>query len=89
MDPAHVAAACEAAGATADVTFGSFHLTLSMYRWLGTVADRCMSLLASFDDDELQAGMAEIDARYPGPLLEFEDRFAFIFATAGAPEWVS
>ena len=53
MDPAHVAAACEAAGATAEVTFGSFHLTLSKDRWLGMVADRYMSLLAGFGDDEL------------------------------------
>jgi hypothetical protein len=71
------------------VTFGSFHLTLSKDRWLGMVADRYMSLLASFGDDELQAGIAEIDARYPGPQLEFEDRFAFILATAGGPERVS
>ena len=85
MDPAHVAAACEAAGATAEVTFGSFHLTLPKDRWLGMVADRYMSLLAGFGDDELRAGIAEIDARYPGPLLEFEDRFAFILATAGGP----
>lgn len=89
MDPAHVAAACEAAGATAEVTFGSFHLTLPKDRWLGMVADRYMSLLAGFGDDELQAGIAEIDARYPGPLLEFEDRFAFVLATAGGPERVS
>ena len=53
------------------------------------VADRYMSLLASFGDDELQAGIAEIDARYPGPLLEFEDRFAFVLATASGQERVS
>ena len=71
------------------MTFGSFHLTLPKDRWLGMVADRYMSPLASFGDDELQAGIAEIDARYAGPLLEFEDRFVFVLATARGPERVS
>ena len=49
-------------------------------RWLEMVADRYMSLLAKFDDQQLQAGLAEIDSRYPGPLLEFDDRFIFVLA---------
>ena len=47
------------------------HLTLPKGRWLGMVADRYMPMLAGFGDDGLQAGIAEVDARYPGPLLEF------------------
>jgi hypothetical protein len=55
-------------------------VVISKDQWLAMVADRYMSLLARFDDAELQAGIAEIDARHPGPMMEFEDRFAFILA---------
>jgi hypothetical protein len=55
-------------------------LAIPKQRWLAMVADRYMSLLAKFDDQQLRAGIAEIDARHPGPILEFDDRFAFVFA---------
>jgi hypothetical protein len=47
------------------------------------VADRYMSLLSCFSEEELSAGIREIDDRFPASALEFEDRFAFILATAG------
>ena len=59
---------------------GSFRLVIPKQRWLEMVADRYMSLLAKFDDQQLRAGLAEIDSRYPGPLLEFDDRFIFVLA---------
>jgi hypothetical protein len=39
-----------------------------------------MSLLSKFDDAELAAGIAQIDARYGGPVLEFDDTFVFVLA---------
>jgi hypothetical protein len=44
------------------------------------VRDRYMSLLGAFDDRVLEAGIAEIDARHPGPLLRFDDRYVFVRA---------
>jgi hypothetical protein len=50
----------------------------------GSVADRWMSLLSKFTDTEPAAGTAEINARYEGPELEFEDSFVFIAARRAA-----
>lgn len=83
IDPAKVAATLEAAGVRVEVSYASFRLWLAKERWLQMVADRYMSLLAGFSEAELSAGVQEIDDRFPGPVLEFEDRFAFILATAG------
>lgn len=38
--------------------------------------------LATFDDEELAAGVAEIRRRYPGERVEFRDRFAFVLGAA-------
>jgi ubiquinone/menaquinone biosynthesis C-methylase UbiE len=82
IDPAEVAAVLQAAGAQAGVSYASFRLRLAKERWLQMVADRYMSLLAGFSEADLSAGIREIDDCFPGPMLEFEDRFAFILATA-------
>ncbi len=37
-----------------------------------------MSLLATFDDVEIEAGLAEIDRRHTEKILSFPDRFAFV-----------
>jgi ubiquinone/menaquinone biosynthesis C-methylase UbiE len=78
IEPAGVAATLTEAGLDAEVTYASYDVVISKDRWL--VADRYMSLLTKFDDAELQAGIAEIDACHPGPMIEFEDRFAFVLA---------
>jgi ubiquinone/menaquinone biosynthesis C-methylase UbiE len=81
IDPAEVAAILQAGGGLAEVSYSSFRLALAKERWLRMVADRYMSLLAGFSEEELSAGIREIDERFPAPVLEFEDRFAFILAT--------
>jgi hypothetical protein len=83
IDPAKVAATLEAAGVRVEVSYASFRLRLAKERWLRMVADRYMSLLACFSEEELRAGIGEINDRFAAPVLEFEDRFAFILATAG------
>jgi hypothetical protein len=46
------------------------------------VRGRYMSLLTSFADDELAAGLQEMEARYRGDdYLDFTDRFDFIVAS--------
>lgn len=83
IDPVQVAAILQAGGVRVEVRYGSFRLTLAKERWLRMVADRYMSLLACFSEEELSAGIREIDDRFPASALEFEDRFAFILAAAG------
>jgi len=83
-DPAEVGAVLTGAGLRVDVTYDSFPLALAKERWLAMVAERYMSLLAGFSDEELRAGIEEIGACFPGPVLEFEDRFAFVLGTAAA-----
>lgn len=46
-------------------------------RYLAIVRDRYMSLLSTFDDEEIAAGIEEI-RRYPGERVEFDDHFAFV-----------
>jgi ubiquinone/menaquinone biosynthesis C-methylase UbiE len=77
-DPEDIAAHMRAAGLAAAVGYQEFELRIPKDRYLTMVRSRYMSLLALFDDDELAAGIAEIDARYPGPVLVFPDRFAFV-----------
>jgi len=81
-DPEDIAAYMRAAGLAADVTYREFELRIPKDRYLGMVRDRYMSLLATFTDEELAAGVAEIDGRFPGPVLVFADRFAFVLGTS-------
>jgi len=77
-DPQDVAAYMRDAGLVVTVGYREFELRIPKDRYLGMVRSRYMSLLAMFDDDELAAGIAEIDACHPWPELVFPDRFAFV-----------
>jgi SAM-dependent methyltransferase len=83
-DPADLARQLSGLGLDAEVTTASFHLAIEKDKWLTMIADRWMSLLAKFDDDGLAAGITEIDQRYDGPMLEFDDSFVFILARRSA-----
>ena len=48
-----------------------------------------MSLLSTFDDDEVAAGVEEIRRRYPGERMEFKDRFAFVLGIASCDRQLS
>lgn len=80
IDPAKVEAVLTADGLGVEVTVGTFRLAIDKQRWLDMIRDRYMSLLAKFDDQELESGVAEVDARHAEPVLEFDDRFVFILA---------
>ncbi len=77
-DPADIASYLREAGLSADVRYHDFTLSVPKERYLAMVRERYMSLLSLFDDDEIEAGVREIDAVHPGPLLTFPDRFAFV-----------
>jgi SAM-dependent methyltransferase len=83
-DPEGVAGEMRAAGLDTELTSESFSLTLPTERYLGMVRDRYMSLLSAFDDEQLEAGVAEIRAAHPEAELSFTDTFAFVLGCAGS-----
>lgn len=80
-DPGEIADHMRDAGLTVSLTYRDYSLEIPKDRYLAMIRHRYMSLLAMFDDEEIRAGAAEIDARYPEPMLSFPDRFAFILGT--------
>ncbi|SQD95032.1 Methyltransferase type 11 [Parafrankia sp. Ea1.12] len=83
-DPEDIAGHMRAAGLTVDLSYRDFPLEIPKDRYLQMVRNRYMSLLAMFDDDEIAAGVDEIDRRHPEPILSFPDRFAFVLGTRKA-----
>jgi SAM-dependent methyltransferase len=77
-DPADVASGFEEASLQVTLTYESFPLSFSKERYLRMVRNRYMSLLSDFDEDELEAGITEIEQRHPEDPLQFPDRFAFV-----------
>jgi SAM-dependent methyltransferase len=77
-DPDAIAVAMRAAGLAVDLQYESFTLSFAKTRYLSMVRARYMSLLSSFDDAELERGIAEIAERYPSEQLTYRDRQAFI-----------
>ena len=81
-DPEAIATAMADAGLTVELSYDEFPLVFPTERYLAMVRDRYMSLLSTFDDDEVAAGIEEIRRRYPGGRVEFKDRFAFVLGIA-------
>jgi SAM-dependent methyltransferase len=77
-DPEHVTAMLADAELETRTVYEEYEIQIPKERYLPMVRDRYMSLLSTFDDDELELGIAEIDNQYRAELLEFTDRFAFI-----------
>jgi 2-polyprenyl-3-methyl-5-hydroxy-6-metoxy-1,4-benzoquinol methylase len=80
-DPADIAEAMRRAGPRTRLSYESFPLSFPAERYLFMVRNRYMSLLSSFDDVELEAGVAEIRDAHPGERIEFTDTFAFVLGT--------
>ncbi len=65
----------------------TYHHTLPVDEYHAMVADRYMSVLSSFDEDELQAGLREMEARHADlDVLEFPDRFDYLTARRPAAD---
>jgi SAM-dependent methyltransferase len=80
-DPLDVAVMLTDSGLTARVAYEEYELAIPKARYLAMVRDRYMSLLSAFTDDEIEHGITEIRQGHPEEVLEFTDRFAFIYGT--------
>lgn len=79
-EPEAVADALGRAGLTVTTEVEEFTVSVDREHWLRLVANRWMSVLSTFSDEEMESGLAEIAEQHPDPRLEFTDRFAFILA---------
>lgn len=74
-------ATARACGLAADAHLEALPLTIARERYLRMVKGRFMSLLSTFSDEELQAGLGEIAAQHPEEVLRFENRYMFLRLT--------
>jgi ubiquinone/menaquinone biosynthesis C-methylase UbiE len=81
-DPGDVAADMRTAGLAVEVGYDEFAQRFPTERYLQMVRNRYMSLLSNFDDEQIEAGVAEIKAAHPGDEVSFTDKFAFVLGTA-------
>lgn len=77
-EPEDIASAMRAAGLAVRLDYDAFTVRVDTEHYAELVARRWMSVLSTFDDDELAVGLAEMRSRNrPGELV-FADRFAFV-----------
>lgn len=84
-EPAGIADDMRGAGLDVDLEYGEFPVRVSRDHYIDLVERRWMSVLSTFSDAELAAGLEEMRRRHPGPELAFVDRFAFIRGVKGQP----
>lgn len=77
-EPESVADAMRAAGLETEYSIEAFPVTIDREHYFDLVGNQWMSVLSSFTDEELAAGLDEMRDRYPQRQLRFTDRFAFI-----------
>ena len=84
-EPEGIADDMRAAGLDVRLEYGEFPVRVDRDHYIDLVGGRWMSVLSTFDDDELAAGLDEMRRHHPEDELHFLDRFAFILAvkTAG------
>jgi ubiquinone/menaquinone biosynthesis C-methylase UbiE len=81
-DPRDIEGHMAAAGLRTTITHVEAQVRLSTERYLSMVQARYMSVLSTFSDQEIGAGMQEIRSRHPEPELTFPDRFVFLLGQA-------
>lgn len=77
-EPDDIASALRAAGLDVALEYDAFTVFVDADHYADLVARRWMSVLSTFDDDELAAGLAEMRRCNPAGELAFDDRFAFV-----------
>lgn len=78
-DPHMIAGAMSAAGLRVRVKHRRFRLQFSLDRYCQMLQSRYMSVLSTFDDAELAAGIEEVRAKHlDDEFLEFDDRFVYV-----------
>jgi SAM-dependent methyltransferase len=77
-EPSAIAEHMTEAGLEVDLSYGHYPVQVDRDHYLELVGRRWMSVLSTFSDQELAAGLEEIRDRHPEPTLRFTDRFAFV-----------
>ncbi len=77
-DPEMIAQTMRDAGLEVSLSYEEYPISVDREHWIELVSRRWMSVLYTFSDEELAAGLAEIRERHPELELHFPDRFAFI-----------
>lgn len=65
-------------GLKTDNTIEEFTVTIDRDHWLKLVRNQWMSVLSTFSQDEIAAGVEEIKDRYPESPISYQDRFVFV-----------
>jgi ubiquinone/menaquinone biosynthesis C-methylase UbiE len=81
-EPEGIAVDMRRAGLDVSLEYGEFPVRVDRDHYIELVGHRWMSVLSTFDDDELAAGLDEMRRRHPDPELRFVDRFAFVLGVA-------
>jgi 2-polyprenyl-3-methyl-5-hydroxy-6-metoxy-1,4-benzoquinol methylase len=77
-EPTSIADAMRAAGLHAECTTEEVSIVVDRDHYIDLVGNRWMSVLSTFTDEELVAGLDEMRERYSQGELQFVDRFAFV-----------
>jgi 2-polyprenyl-3-methyl-5-hydroxy-6-metoxy-1,4-benzoquinol methylase len=77
-EPSAIAEDMAEAGLEVDLSYGDYPVRVTREHYLELVRRRWMSVLSTFSDQELAAGVEEIRHRHPEPTLQFTDRFALV-----------
>lgn len=77
-EPESIAHAMQAAGLQTECTIEEVPIVADRDQYIDLVGNRWMSVLSTFTDEELAAGLDEMRERYPPGELQFVDRFAFV-----------
>jgi ubiquinone/menaquinone biosynthesis C-methylase UbiE len=65
-------------GLKTDNTIEEFTVTIDRDHWLKLVRNQWMSVLSTFSQEEIAAGVEEISERYPESPISYKDRFVFV-----------
>lgn len=72
-------------GLEVDVAIRDFEVRMPKEAWIGMVRARFWSTFSHFSDEELEAGIKELEARFKGEEeVVFPDRLVFITGTKGS-----
>ncbi len=77
-EPADIGSAMRAAGLDVTLDIDAYTVRVDAEHYAQLVGRRWMSVLSTFDDDELAAGLDEMRSRNRRGELVFADRFAFV-----------
>ena len=78
-DPDAMVRDMEAAGLRGELAYEEWPVTVDRDEYIELVRRQWMSVLSTFNKDEIEDGVKEIRSRYPEGSITFADRFAFVY----------